>query len=451
MRQGLGEGGQPLGQLQEILHLCVKCGRCRAVCPVFQAVEAEPAAARGKLAILEDLLRGGVRLGGRRLGEIMSLCLLCGRCTATCPNGAGAREAVELARFLLAQNRGLAWPKRLLSSFSCLEREARDPWLKGVTFLQRLLMKELPGERGLLLRLGGRALGELWAPRIKPPFFLEQHPQAVGSGEKRVGLFVGCTIHYLAPQVGEAALGILDRMGFQVLMPKGQGCCGLMAMGMGDKEKATFLARKVVEEFAVLELEALVVPCASCAFHLSKGIVQLLRGDPIASRAELLAGKVKELSLFLAEQEMGLGLPQGAGGSSPGGSVAYHDPCHLAVGLGIRAEPRKILGSLRSWIFKEMEGADECCGMGGTFRIFHPGVASRISGRKLQNLKKAQVDAVATSCMGCWMGLKEMLHKTENIQVKHISELVWEELQALQGSFPKAGGDPAETQGRSYS
>jgi glycolate oxidase iron-sulfur subunit len=111
------------------------------------------------------------------------------------------------------------------------------------------------------------------------------------------------------------------------------------------------------------------------------------------------------------------------------------------VGLGIRGEPRKILRKLRRWSFKEMEGADECCGMGGSFRLFHPGVSARISGEKLERVRQAEVDAVATSCMGCWMGLKEMLHReSKEIQVKHICELVWEEMEDAGSSSLESGG-----------
>lgn len=425
-------GDGPLEQLEEILHLCVKCGRCRAICPVFKAVGAEPAAARGKLALLEAWLKARRRLQGRRLKEVISLCLLCGRCTANCPNGAGAREAVELARSILAQQNGMAWPKRLLSCFSSLETQARDPWIKAAGFLQRLLMRELPQDRGLVLRLGSMKLREIWVPKLKPPFFLERYPERVGTAQRRVGLFVGCTIHYLAPEVGEAALAILGRMGYEVLIPKEQGCCGLMAMGMGDREGAALLARKVVEGFIGQELEAVLVPCASCAFQLTRGIPELLSREPLASSAKLLAQKVKELSVFLAGGE-GLSIFQGRRGNLPKGSISYHDPCHLAVGLGIRAEPRKILSRVGKWSFKEMEGADECCGLGGSFRLFHPDVSARISGKKLESLKKTQVDIVATSCMGCWMGLKEMLHReTPEIQVKHICELLWEELEDME-------------------
>lgn len=440
MKQVSWEKGQPAERLEEMLQLCVKCGRCRAVCPVFKEVGAEPAAARGKLALLEAWLKGGKRLGGKKLKEVISLCLLCGRCTANCPNGAGAREAVELARSLLAREKGLSWPKRLLSSVSCLEREKMDPWVKGAGFLQRLLMRELPRERGLVMKLGGSKLGEFWAPKLKPPFFLERHLERVGSGVRSVGLFVGCTIHYLAPEVGEAALGILVRMGFQVLIPKGQGCCGLMAMGMGDKKGASLLARKVVEEFPAEDLEAVLVPCASCAYQLTRGIPELLSGDPLAARARLLAKKVKEFSVFLAEERVPT-LPAELKRNLCQGSAAYHDPCHLAVGMGIRSQPREVLQRLQGWSFKEMEGADECCGMGGSFRLFHPDISAKISDRKMENLRKAQVDAVATACMGCWMGLKEMLHKeAHEIQVKHICELVWEELNDRENFSSGKGG-----------
>jgi len=438
VKQGPADPGQACKELRDILNLCVKCGRCRAVCPVFQAVGEEPAAARGKLALLEACLNRGGKLTGKRLQDVISLCLLCGRCTANCPNGAGAREAVELARSILAQQGELALPKRFLSRLSSMERSSRDPWVRTATLLQRLLMRELPQDSGLVLRFGGSGLGDLWAPRLRPPFFLERCREVVGKGKERVALFVGCAIHYLAPEIGEATLGILGGMGLEVIIPEGQGCCGLMAWGMGDVHGAALMARKVVEQFGQEDLEAILVPCASCAFHLSKGIPSLLREDPMGPRATLMAGKVRELSLFLAERHVSSSL--GEEQDRPTGArLAYHDPCHLAVGMGIRSQPRELLARLAGWNYVEMPGAEECCGMGGSFRIFHPRVAARISGRKLRAIQEAQVQVVATTCMGCWMSLQEMLHRAgTRVTVRHVAELLWEELGETDGFQPRA-------------
>lgn len=420
---------RPREELQEILSRCVKCGKCRAVCPVFGAIGREPAAARGKMALLQASLNGGWEKRKKGLQDALSLCLLCGRCTANCPNGAGAKEAVQRARAILVQAEEFPLAKRWLARITSLNRESRDPWVKGAWALQRLLMGEV-NNRGLVCKLAGGRLASLWATKIKPPFFLDRFRGTLGAKEPkdRVGLFVGCSIHYLASHVGEATLGILSHMGFQVVIPEEQGCCGLMAFGMGDQVAATRLARQVVEQFFGADLEAIVVPCASCASHLSKGIPELLKDHPLGAGARGVAGKVRELSQFLMER----GLPEflgGRTGKTPRDRVTYHDPCHLAIGMNIRREPRELLGRLSRWSLKEMRGADLCCGMGGSFRLFHPSVSRHISKRKLECIQEAQAEVIATGCMGCWIQLQEMIRGARlEMEVRHLAELIWDEL-----------------------
>lgn len=420
----------PGEELRGMLSRCVRCGKCRAVCPVFGVVGREPAVARGKLALLDAVLNGGRERFGKGLHEALSLCLLCGRCTSWCPNGAGAKEAVERARAIMIREGELPKLKRWLSRITSVERSKRDPWVRAAGALQSSLAA-LTHKRGLMLRLADRLSSRFWAPHITPPFFLERFRGLFQAGEPvgRVGLFVGCSIHYLAPQVGEAALSILNAMGWDVVVPEGQGCCGLMASGMGDRSTALRLAEEALEGFSSRDWEAIVVPCASCAYHLSRGVPELLRNHPLASSAVEMASKVRELSVFLVEigicGRLAIGKSKGSVGS-----VTYHDPCHLAVGMKVRSEPRELLRRLSGWVFREMPGADRCCGMGGSFRLFHPTISRLISGEKIRLIQEAKADIIATTCMGCWIQLQEMLQgSVESSRVSHVAELVWEELE----------------------
>lgn len=421
------EGLPRVEELKDLLKKCVRCGKCRSVCPVFQAVGTEPSVARGKVALLEALLgtdRGGWTQGAE---EVLSLCLLCGRCSANCPNGADPRGAVELARAILASTKGLGFLKRQMGRLAAMERGRRDRWLKGAGELQRIISLAGLEGRGLAVRLWGN----LWMPRLQMPFFLErisQRPRSNPSGSAKVALFVGCSIHYLAPQVGEATVGVLDSLGIEVHIPKDQGCCGLIAWGMGDEERATLLAKRFVEGFSSPKEEAIVAPCASCAAHLAKGVPALLKGTELEQRAVEVSSKVRELSSLVAERGF-LGDRTSSFGSQEGEIVTYHDPCHLVAGLGVREEPRELLRGLSRYSFREMEGGDLCCGMGGSFKISHPDVSFRISQRKLESIRATKARVVTTTCMGCWLQLQELGSRNGlGIRVAHISELLWEEV-----------------------
>lgn len=429
----------PLRELEKLVFRCVKCGKCRSVCPVFQAVGREPAVARGKLAIIEAAVVNPKGFSTKELERVLSLCLLCGRCTENCPNGAKPKEAVERARGVFGGGHGMQFLKRKISRILSLERKRKDSMARALAAVQRIVMDHGGYGRGLVLRL----LNMAWVPKIQMPPFLERDLTRgmKTHGRRAVGLFVGCSIHYLAPQVGEAAVGILDALGFEVEIPKEQGCCGLMSHAMGDEERAKFLARRFVEIFGEKKWEAIVVPCASCAFHLSRGVVSLLKGTELEKKAEELSARTFEMSSFLASSGLP-GILKTNVGKRQRPTVTYHDPCHMWVELGVRKEPRALLEGLSLYDYREMEGADLCCGMGGSFRMFHPGISRAISRRKLKAVKNAKVQFLTTTCMGCWLQLRDVLSSEQvSTSVVHLAELIWDEMKTRDlASHPQEGG-----------
>jgi glycolate oxidase iron-sulfur subunit len=420
-----------MDELRALLNRCVKCGQCRSVCPVFKSVNRETAVARGKMALLQAALDapGGL---GPRLASSLSLCLLCGTCTASCPNEAQAHEAIRRARATLARDGGLPLPKRILSRWMARDRRSRDRLLRGASALQGIVAAELPEDRGLRLRLPLRRFQMEWVPRLASTFFMDGTPREIPSPshKARVGLFVGCAIHYLAPEIGEAAVGLLNRLGYTVVIPQGQGCCGLMAHGMGDEEAARTLAARTMQAFQDQDLEAIVAPCASCAAHLKEGYPKVFSGsvDDLVEAAEGFSVRVFELSEFLVQK----GLPEVMAerkGAAATRIITYHDPCHLSRYLAIREEPRRLLRALQTWSFREMEGADCCCGMGGTFRLTHPGISRKILGEKMQAILESGADLVVTGCMGCWIQLREGVHASGmETKVQHLAEVLWGEV-----------------------
>lgn len=432
------------------LSRCVKCGRCRSVCPIFQVVQREPAVARGKLALLEACV-GGKDGPGRDLARFLNLCLLCGRCTANCPNQARAHEIIQRARAEEVEARGLPLAKRILHRVLSGPRSSRDPLLRSAVRLQPLVAKVLPQDRGLRLRLPLRRWHGPWAPSLAEPFFLDRTPREIpsagGGSRGRVGLFVGCGIHYLAPQVGEASVDLLRALGFRVLIPTEQGCCGLMAYGMGEEGGARDLAVQLMDAFEGQGLDAVVVPCASCAAHLKVHLPLLWReGTPERARAEAFSHGVWELSRFMVEHGLESLLERSQVPElEQGGYITYHDPCHLWVGLGIRDEPRRLLRGLVGERFREMEGADRCCGMGGSFRLTYPGISRRILRIKVEGIRKTGAGTVTTTCMGCWIQLQEGLYREGlDVRVRHLAELLREGI--LQES-PVPGSCPREENG----
>jgi glycolate oxidase iron-sulfur subunit len=127
---------------------------------------------------------------------------------------------------------------------------------------------------------------------------------------------------------------------------------------------------------------------------------------------------VSDFSEFLAKE----GIPSG---SVVPVTVTYHDPCHLKWHQGISSQPRDILRAIDGVKYLEMEGADDCCGLGGVFSLAHRDISLAIQDKKMQSIKNSGADIVVTSCPGCLIQLRDGVRRNNlPVKVMHISELM---------------------------
>ena len=411
-----------LEDFREEIEQCVKCGACRAHCPVFGAEKHEGRVARGKVALAHSLLEGQVDLEAKVL-EDMSQCLLCGSCCAQCPNKVPTDDIVAAARRRIAEERGL-------SSFgkgvaAVLGRpKLMNTLARTGGALSSLLFKKLPENSGLRLRFPAPYLDrDRTLPPIAAKPFREQHPEIIPGkeGAPTVAFFTGCGINYMYPQIGEVFLKTLKFLGVTIVIPKDQACCGLPAVSAGAGEVVEQLAEQNLAALNRHPVDYVVTACATCNAGLGK-IYGEMGGD-----FEKLAAKTKDIFVFLVEQgfpEKLAALPKTVQRTR----VTYHDPCHLRT-RGITKEPRLILKALPQVDFVEMTGAGTCCGLGGTYSVYHYDTSKKIGAKKAANIEASGAERVATDCPGCIMQLQDSLnHAGQHQKAVHLLELVDEAL-----------------------
>jgi len=405
----------------------MKCGNCMSGCPVYQETLEEPLVARGKLGLIEALGEGDTEFN-KRVGKILSQCLLCGTCAENCPNNVKADDLIREARSLWVDEKGLSLSKKAI--FRLLDSDRLMPMLaKGGASLQNLFLKRLPDESGLKLRF---PLPYMDPKRFIPPlakdFFLDLHSGWIRAEKEimQVGLFVGCVGNYLFPMIGEAALNILRQNGVSIYIPKNQYCCGLPAYGSGDEETPRSLAQKNIEAFAGEKLDQIIAPCASCAAMLKLDYAQLFsESDPMNERAKAFAARISDSSQFLGKL-LGNGAGKTVGEKEAKVTrVTYHDPCHLRRKLGIFQEPRGLLKNQPGLEYVEMAEANRCCGQGGSFNISNYDLSLSILDRKMKAIEDTGAKVVATACSGCLLQLMDGVHqKGLKVDVRHLLEML---------------------------
>ncbi len=418
--------------LDDQIAVCMRCGMCQAVCAVFAETGREADVARGKLALLDGLAR---ELFSRpqAVRDRLDRCLLCGSCAAHCPSGVRVLDIFIQARAILAGYLGLpAWKRALFRGLLArpgLFHRLLD-W--GGRF-QGLFLRPVGDPVGsscarfLSPLLGGRHLKPL-----APEAFHRKVPErdsAPGAAGLRVALFVGCLIDRIFPEVGHAALAVLEHHGVGVYLPPGQGCCGLPALAGGDTETFHRLVRHHLALFGAKPFDYLVSPCASCTATLRWLWPLLTRDYPEAERHTLarLAERTLDLTQFLADRA-GLRAGEASRGTEPI-PLTYHDPCHLKKSLGVAAAPRALLAANPAYRLIEMAEADRCCGSGGSFTLQHYEISKAIGARKRESILRTGARVVATGCPACMLQLSDLLSQAgARVQVKHTVEIYAEAL-----------------------
>lgn len=406
MSAGPGAGDPPAERARRAAEACVRCGACMAVCPVYLAGRREELVARGKLHLMRGMAEGELA-AGPRTQRALGRCLLCGRCQAACPNQVPAPDGIAAARSVLAGELGAPLIKR-----AALTSLLPEPGRLGLA--ARALapaLKAAPALSGLHLRLPALS-GLERVPAPSGPSFWSDAPRSVAGpkGAPRLALFIGCVASYLRPELARRMLRLLSRR-FNVIIPPGQGCCGLPAVAAGLDEPAARLARRNLAALSEAGADLVVTACGSCAHTLVTELPRLAPG----AEAERIAGRVREVSQVLCEE------PALLAGLGAGRAAAVHDPCHLKVGLGVSEEPRAMLRAAGAEVV-DMAGADQCCGGGGLFSLAEPELSQKILSPRLAAFAQSGAPALATSCSGCWLQWRRGLDA--KVPVLHPIELL---------------------------
>jgi L-lactate dehydrogenase complex protein LldE len=236
----------------------------------------------------------------------------------------------------------------------------------------------------------------------------------------RVALFVTCLVDMMRPRIGFATIRLLEAAGCEVVVPETQTCCGQPAFNSGDRASAAKLAKKVIAEFEAYEY--VVAPSGSCADQIRNEYPGLLADEPDWHRRALaFCPRVYELTDFLTR----VAKPARLTGDFRG-SITYHDSCAGLRSLGIKTQPRALLAQLPGVELREMPGAEECCGFGGTFSVKFGEISAAIAERKCADACATGADAIVGGDLGCLLNIEGKLRRMgdETTRVLHIAEVL---------------------------
>ena len=376
----------------EILRACVHCGFCTATCPTYQVLGDELDSPRGRIYLIKDMLENE-RVPDEKTVKHIDRCLSCLACMTTCPSGVHYMHLVDHARTYIEEHYNRPWSDRALRWL--LARILPYPMRFRVALLgakfARPFARFLPDARL-------RAMVQM-APKRIPPVSRNDDPQTFPATDKkmRVALMTGCAQRALNTDINDATIRLLTRLGAEVVVAKGAGCCGALTHHMGKENESHAAAAKNIRAWVAemdQGLDAIVINTSGCGTTV-KDYGHMFRNDPLAADA----ARVSTIAMDVSEVLMKLDLPE----SAPKGiKVAYHAACSLQHGQKIKTFPKDLLKRVG---FTVLEPADShlCCGSAGTYNLMQPEISGQLKARKVQTLEALTPDIIAAGNIGCMM------------------------------------------------
>ncbi|MGA9546722.1 MAG: glycolate oxidase subunit GlcF [Rhodomicrobium sp.] len=386
-----------LKEADDILRRCVHCGFCIAACPTYLLLGDERDSPRGRIYLIKAMLEG--KAAPKKVRPHLDRCLSCYSCMTACPSGVDYRHLSDYARQLIEK-----------SSMRAPNDESRRKLLRNILPYPkrfRLALLALAAARPFR-RFLGRSRSKLFktvlelAPKSPLKIGIYTSPQTVKTERPRRGrvvLLSGCVQRVLRPGLNDASIRFLNRLGYDVTLSEGEGCCGALTLQMGKEASAKAFAKQNIDVwYAEREkggpLDAIIISTSGCGAAV-KDYAHLFAGDPAYSeKAKYVSSLAKDISEFAAQQR--LDAPVGWSDIR----VAYHSACSLQHGQRIIDEPRQLLHNA-GFTLLEIPDGHICCGSAGTYNILQPELAKELQERKLQAINSVKPDCVATGSIGC--------------------------------------------------
>ncbi|MGH3874441.1 MAG: (Fe-S)-binding protein [Pseudonocardiaceae bacterium] len=397
MRDGAFDDHHP--PQPELVKDCVHCGFCLPSCPTYVLWGQEMDSPRGRIHLMQAGLEGEP-LSASMVGHF-DACLGCMACVTACPSGVQYDTLITDTRAQVQRRYERPRRERLLREaiFRLFPYPRRLRALRGpLALYQRSGLGRLLRRSGLLDRLPPTLrVMESLAPTLTRRRQLPARVAALGRRRAVVGMLTGCVQDAFFPEINAATARVLAAEGCDVVIPRGQGCCGALSQHLGREDEASAFARALIRRFEAAGVDYVVVNAAGCGSAM-KEYAHLLRDDPsYAARAQAFVERTRDVAELLVE--LGPVAPR----HRLDVTIAYHDACHLGHAQGIRSQPRELLRAIPGLVLTEIAEADLCCGSAGVYNLLYPEPATELGDRKARNVLATGAPVLVTANPGCLM------------------------------------------------
>ncbi|WP_456402834.1 (Fe-S)-binding protein [Persephonella sp.] len=398
----------------ELAHQCVKCSACRSVCPTYSIVKEERSSPRGRLALAEAVIDGILPLN-EDIAKQWNECAMCRRCEWICPNEVEYKEIMFRARYSADKETGKKDPiktavyKGLASMGSLISKSAMKFAPTLMKSYGALFKKDVPEYNGVFLNTGIPKFTKLIPKPTAKPFSLRGKKVTPENKKGTLLFFTGCMIDAFYGKTGENVIKLMEKAGYEVIVPEDIRCCGAPQLYGGYVDLFEKLYEHNKKEIDRYNFDYIVVACPTCG-----GALKEEYGYPVKDFAEIL------------EEEGNLVF------RGNGEAVTFHFPCHSYTAMKMNMDTyRNVLKSIENSEYREGSEAMMCCGFAGYFSVSNYEVATELQKRKIKDIENTNSSYVLSDCPGCVFNLMDGMYKHgdyKNISVQHLADFLAERL-----------------------
>ncbi len=400
---------------ENLAHQCVKCSACRSVCPTYSVVKQEKSSPRGRLALAEAVVDGVLPLT-EEIAQQWNECAMCRRCEWICPNEVEYKDIMFRARAMAEEKKKSKFDPVKTAVYQGLAMTGNFVTKVSMKFAPslmnaygKLFKKDVPEYNAVFLNTGIPKFTKLLPKPTAKPFGLRGVEVKPEKSKGRLLFFTGCMIDAFYGKTGESVIKLMEKAGYEVVVPENIRCCGAPQLYGGYVELFEKLYKHNKEEIDKYEFDYIVVACPTCG-----GALEEEYGYPVKDFAEIL--REEGYLVFKGEGE----------------KVTFHFPCHSYTAMSTDPNVyRDLLKGVIDAEYVEGEDAMMCCGFAGYFSVSNYEVATEIQKRKVKDIEKTQAQYVLSDCPGCIFNIADGMYKHgdyKNIKIVHLADYLAERL-----------------------
>lgn len=397
----------------QLADRCVMCGLCIPHCPTYRLSQTENESPRGRISLIQGLLKGQLQADAALLKHLDS-CLLCRACESKCPSGVPYGQLMDSVRLQLTTEKraSIPWTSRLLLRLFAAGPGTLARLQAGIYLYKwlrlHLLLKYL-GYFGLsgLKRLHRLLPAKLEAPARPITLYPADTKVAVRG---KVSLFTGCASRLFDQETQRASLFLLNRLGYVVSVPETQVCCGALHQHQGQQAQGHRLAVQNIAAFAHSRSEQILAIASGCSSHLASYPTK------VAEQQYNFAAQVEDITTFLARASW----PAAYTFAPIEGKVLVHEACLQRNVLKQGPASYELLARIPGLMLEPLQGNEFCCGAAGSQMLSQPAQADQLLAPKLDAANRQQGTILVTTNIGCALHIQAGLRERgQLIEVMH--------------------------------